>query len=344
MKDWLRTLHDELQARGAPVARVVVATVRGSAPRGPGACMIVTSAGQLGTIGGGHLEFVATRSARDLLAGPPGDARLDRFSLGASLGQCCGGIVELWFQRYDASYLAFLGGALRARDSGEAAVMASRASGTRPRLLSRDDAAREGAALDADGEDAVLLRQAQGATLYERILPRATRLWLFGAGHVAKALMHVLAPLPFAITWVDSRAGAFPGALPAGVRAIESADPAEELRDMRRGDWALVMTHSHDEDFALCRALLERGDFGWAGVIGSLPKATRFRQRLLRRGFSPRQVARLVMPIGIGGIRSKEAAAIAVAVAAQLLQLRETHASSALAADEGPVTIAARES
>src|SRR5260221_602856 len=93
---------------------------------------------------------------------------------------------------------------------------------------------------------------------------------------------------------------AFPWRLPAGVRAIEPADPAEELRDMRRGDWALVMTHSHDEDFALCRALLERGDFGWAGVIGSLPKATRFRQRLLRRGFSPRQVARLVMPIGIG--------------------------------------------
>src|SRR5260221_2421708 len=171
-----------------------------------------------------------------------------------------------------------------------------------------------------------------------------TTVAFFGAGQGAQGLVPVRGPHPFAIPGVDGRAGAFPGALPAGVRAIESADPAEELRDMRRGDWALVMTHSHDEDFALCRALLERGDFGWAGVIGSLPKATRFRQRLLRRGFSPRQVARLVMPIGIGGIRSKEAAAIAVAVAAQLLQLRETHASSALAADEGPVTIAARES
>ena len=110
---------------------------------------------------------------------------------------------------------------------------------------------------------------------------------------------------------------------------------------MRRGDWALVMTHSHDEDFSICEALLRNSHFGWAGVIGSLPKATRFRQRLLQRDFSAQEISRLTMPIGIGGIRSKEAAAIAVAVAAQLLQERERRA---VAADEGSMTTAARES
>ena len=107
---------------------------------------------------------------------------------------------------------------------------------------------------------------------------------------------------------------------------------------MPAGAWALVMTHSHDEDFAICEALLRDGRFGWAGVIGSAAKTTRFRQRLRQRGFDAPQVARLTMPIGIGTIRSKEAAAIAVSVAAQLLQLRE----AMQAASEVPAT-AARE-
>ena len=121
MKDWLRTLHDELVAGGKPIVRVVVATVRGSAPREPGACMLVSGDGERGTIGGGHLEFVATRVAREMLATAAASSRLDRFSLGASLGQCCGGIVELWFQRYEPASLPGLAEALRLRESGAAA-------------------------------------------------------------------------------------------------------------------------------------------------------------------------------------------------------------------------------
>src|SRR5260221_14040971 len=169
-----------------------------------------------------------------------------------------------------------------------------------------------------------------------------TTVAFFGAGQGAQGLVPVRGPHPFAIPGVDGRAGAFPGALPAGVRAIESADPAEELRDMRRGDWALVMTHSHDEDFALCRALLERGDFGWAGVIGSLPKATRFRQRLLRRGFSPRQGARLGMPVGIGGGCRQGGAAPPRAGGAPPPQTGGKQAANPAPPARGPRTTAAR--
>ena len=326
MNDWLRTLHDELQAGRGPLVRVIVANVRGSAPREAGACMLVSATAEVGTIGGGHLEFVATRTARELLNTSATSPRLDRFSLGASLGQCCGGIVELCFQRHDARELPFLAEALRAREAGLAWAIAC---GLTPgdasmRLLSHAEAVAEGAqALGGDEQTAVLLQRPQGALLYECIVPRVVRLFLFGAGHVAKHLVQVLAPLPFAIEWIDSREGMWPGELAPGVRAIESSDPASEVRDMREGDWALVMTHSHDEDFAICQALLEHGHFGWAGVIGSLPKAARFRQRLAQRGFPAAQVSRLVMPIGVGGIRGKEPAAIAIAVAAQLLQLRE---------------------
>jgi xanthine dehydrogenase accessory factor len=277
MRDWLATLVGELRASGAPIVRVVVAATRGSAPRERGACMLVSADREWGTIGGGHLEHVATQTARGMLDARGESTRLDRFSLGASLGQCCGGIVELSFQRHDGSDLASLEKTLEARGA------------------------------DVPGE---------------------TDLWLFGAGHVGRALVHVLAALPFRITWVDSREGMLPQVLPASVRGVHSPYPAEEVKDMPRGAWALVMTHSHDEDLALCEALLADGRFGWAGVIGSAPKTARFRQRLRQRGFAEDAVARLTMPIGIGAIRSKEPAAIAIAVAAQLLQVREAAADA----------------
>lgn len=278
MRDWLATLVDELRATREPIVRVEVAATRGSAPRDAGACMLVSARREWGTVGGGHLELVATQTARGMLTAPVGATRRDRFTLGASLGQCCGGIVELAFQRYDGADLASLEDMLEARGSA---------------------------------------------------VPGETDLWLFGAGHVGRALVRVLAELPFRITWIDSREAMLPPGLPASVRGLHSPHPAEEVKDMAAGAWALVMTHSHDEDLALCEALLAHGRFGWAGVIGSAPKTARFRRRLAQRGFDSAAIARLAMPIGIAGIRGKEPAAIAVAVAAQLLQLREAREADA---------------
>src|SRR5258706_11248088 len=215
MRDWLRTLHDELQARGEPVVRIVVATVRGSAPREPGACMLVSSHRELGTIGGGHLEFVAARIARDLLESPAAPARLDRFSLGASLGQCCGGIVDLWFQRYEPSDLAFLAEALAARESGEASVVASTAlaeSGPRQRLLGYDAAVREGASALDGAQDAVLLHPAAGPMLYERIVARGTPPPPLRATALATPPPHLLAPPPLPLPPIHSPAGKPPRA------------------------------------------------------------------------------------------------------------------------------------
>jgi xanthine dehydrogenase accessory factor len=313
MRDWLATLEEALRRDAQPIVRVVVAATRGSAPREAGASMLVSAAREWGTIGGGHLELVATRTARDMLAGSR-ESRRDRFSLGASLGQCCGGIVELWFQRYDTSDLATLGEALRLRAAGTA-------DATLAALASRDP----------------------NAARYERFAPGLTPLWLFGAGHVGRALVDVLAPLPFAITWVDSRERQIPDPLPENVRALHSPQPAEEVSDMPAGAFALVMTHSHDEDLAIAAALLASGAFAWAGVIGSMPKTRRFRQRLAERGLGDDRIARLTMPVGIGGIRSKEPAAIAVAVAAQLLQEREARALDANPLLESPGSKAARE-
>ena len=309
MNDWLATLLRHLDD-GHPVVRVVVARVRGSAPREEGTCMLVGAAAVAGTIGGGHLEHVGIATARGMLEATDAAVRTDRFSLGASLGQCCGGIVELAFVRYDAADREFVARVLA--DRTPAMRLATRLDATRGPKMQRLVHDREAAALRSDP-----------AELVEAVVPDLTPLAIFGAGHVGRALVHVLADLPFAITWIDSRDGAFPATVPPGVECRECDDPAGEAAALPPSSWALVMTHSHDEDYAICEALLRRGGDGWIGLIGSQPKATRFRQRLARRGFDAASIARIASPIGIGAIASKAPAAIAVGVAAQLLQRRE---------------------
>ncbi len=95
---------NELCARLASQAAMLVRieSTQGSVPRGTGAWMAVFADGVLGTIGGGHVEFQAIADARQRLAGVPGDNTL-RYTLGPSLGQCCGGAVWLTFERVSAA-------------------------------------------------------------------------------------------------------------------------------------------------------------------------------------------------------------------------------------------------
>jgi len=83
---------------GEPAVLVSVDSTQGSVPREAGAWMGVFADGaSVGTVGGGHLEFEATQIARRALGGQAIDA-LRRFALGPSLGQCCGGVVQLHFE------------------------------------------------------------------------------------------------------------------------------------------------------------------------------------------------------------------------------------------------------
>jgi xanthine dehydrogenase accessory factor len=97
------------------------------------------------------------------------------------------------------------------------------------------------------------------------------------------------------------------------------------------------MTHDHALDYSLCRAILQHGEFAWLGLIGSNSKGAKFRSRLARDGVAPQMIARLVSPIGIGRIESKWPAAIAIAVAAQLLQVFESVTATATGTLAEPV-------
>lgn len=150
--------------------------------------------------------------------------------------------------------------------------------------------------------------------------PRFT-LQLYGAGHVGRAIVRLLADLPCRVQWIDERESEFPPTpSPPQIERVCVEAVEAEVALAPPGAFYLVLTHSHDLDLAITTAVLERGDFGWLGLIGSATKRARFLRRLESRGIAPERLARLVCPIGVPGISGKEPETIALAVVAQLLQ------------------------
>jgi xanthine dehydrogenase accessory factor len=262
--NWIKGALQRLAKESA--VRVTVSATQGSVPRGTGTPMLVFAQGEAGTIGGGHLEFQALAHARRLLLGQTEQTAL-RQVLGPSLGQCCGGVVELTFER-----------------------------------VSADDVLR----------------------LRTQLVPPRTPLALFGGGHVGKALVHTLAPLAFAVLWVDSRDEIFPSDVPEDVKCEHSNPVQAAVADLAPGSRVLIMSFSHAEDLDIVVACLkrqrERSDLPFVGLIGSQTKWATFRHRLEDRGFSADEIAHITCPIGVLGITGKEPEVIAVSVAAQLLQ------------------------
>jgi xanthine dehydrogenase accessory factor len=176
------------------------------------------------------------------------------------------------------------------------------------------------------GGPATCLRDHDTRTLLEPVADNAFRLALFGAGHVGSALVNMLASLDCCVRWIDGRRDIFPETVPDNVTCVESADPAREALAMAPGAFYLVMTHSHALDYEICEGILARDDFAWCGLIGSRSKRRRFEKRLRAQGMNEARIGRLTCPIGIPGLDGKRPAEIAVAVAAQLLQIHRLHA------------------
>jgi xanthine dehydrogenase accessory factor len=287
--------------------------MRGSAPRDPGASLLVTPDTIEGTIGGGHLEFEAIQMARDFLTAgerePP--VQIRKLILGEDLRQCCGGAVQLWLERFTATDLTLLQAAAQAAHD-KRAMLESAFDGMRVTRRLFVATSPESMRFTSHLEHA--------GTLRERLDAPGQNLWIFGAGHVGQAIVRALSDLPFDITWVDSRPGVLPTALPANVRALEEPQPVGLLAEAPEDAMLIVLTHDHALDYSLCHSILRRDAFAWLGLIGSESKAARFRSRLRKDGIAPALIEKLVCPIGVTGIESKAPAAIAIAVAAQLLQ------------------------
>ena len=330
-------MNEWLTARpGAPAVLVTVAIVEGSGPREPGAKMLVTATGQVDTIGGGHLEMCAVEVARGMLAGA-GAARLERYALGPTLGQCCGGVVHLAFEFVDASLRSVLD-SLEARQREDSWRLAAIDGPCAALLLDADDVVVAG-----EGADAPVIDRARGTHVLKDatgrrwladpcLAPRA-HLVLFGAGHVGAALVRMLGELPCTVTWVDEREDLFPATVPASVTVEATDAPEAAVANAPAGASYLVMTHSHELDQRLSEAILARADVGWFGLIGSKTKRVRFERRLAARGLPKGRIDAMVCPIGLAGITNKLPAAIAASVCAQLLMVWEAQQSMALNLD-----------
>ncbi|MFV0358289.1 xanthine dehydrogenase accessory protein XdhC [Tropicimonas sp.] len=298
------------------IARIVIAETAGSAPREAGTAMLVWAGGQSGTIGGGALEFTAIATARDLLAA--GHGTVARIPLGPGLGQCCGGAVTLVTEVFDARALEKLPGLIAG------GICLRPVGGDREAPLS----VRRLRAGLRNGTIAPGLRLLDG-WLAEPLPVPGHQLWLHGAGHVGRAIVATLSPLPdWHITWIDTAQDRFPAEADTMARVLVAADPVRTVRHAPQDAHHLILTYSHALDLELCHALLGHG-FASAGLIGSATKWARFRTRLRQLGHTDASIARIVCPIGDPSL-GKHPHAIAVGVVARLLGASQTSREAAM--------------
>ncbi|MFW0698172.1 xanthine dehydrogenase accessory protein XdhC [Pantoea sp. R13S299] len=248
--DWIGVLH-QLREKRQSCVLITVLSEHGSVPRDSGSKMVVTQQETFLTIGGGHLEFACIAQARAMLQSGATAPHTEDFSLGARLGQCCGGKTTL---------------------------------------------------------------------LFEPLLQAQPEIFLFGAGHVGQAVVNLLATLPCHINWIDSRPGQF-SRVPPGVVTWQPEDPLDCVAQAPAGSYFIIMTHHHPLDFELCEAVLKRGDFRYAGLIGSETKNQRFRYRLAGKGVQSEPLARLRCPVGLPDVKGKLPAEIAVAIAGEIISV-----------------------
>lgn len=290
-------------ARHGAVARVVVAEAAGSAPREAGAAMLVWPEGQSGTIGGGALEFEAARRAIAAIA--EGRDRLDREPLGPALGQCCGGAVTLLTEVWTEARLETVEGDMVARPVPGA-----------PQNMPLPVRRLIAAARNRGARTAPLLLD---GWMVEPVSRPSRALWVWGAGHVGRAIVATLAPLPdFEVTWIDTSPERFPPDVPEGVTPLVAVDPADVVGYAPAEAEHLILTYSHALDLELCHRLLTHG-FGSCGLIGSRTKWARFRSRLAALGHTDASISRIRCPIGHPEL-GKHPQAIAVGVAHELLR------------------------
>lgn len=159
-------------------------------------------------------------------------------------------------------------------------------------------------------------------TLMFEVYPAAgMHLVIFGAGHVAKAVVTILQDCDARIDWVDSRSDQFPETLPANVHTHMLETPEEFVEHSSENTKVLILTHDHALDYRLLAALLDDTDANYIGLIGSDTKAKRFRTRLQHDGFTEAHFERYQCPVGMDGVQGKRPMEVAVSISAKILSL-----------------------
>lgn len=329
MQTVLEAARDLLRTGGRGVLALVCSS-SGSAPRGAGAKMLVTSDGTLDTIGGGPVEWEVQHRARQLLE--QGETQVLEFDLHGSDVEgseaICGGGVSVCLHPLSAADLPALEAACEAAVRRERTYFLLWQTG--PGLCVSCCVTPRGVvtheSLEAAGEEIARVCESAGIheeprLLYQEQLASGSRVWLMGGGHVALATAQVAAVAGFDVVVVDDRAEfanqtRFPGARCIVCQAYDAL-PADEVTDT---DYIVVVTRGHKADReALEWALGTRACY--VGMIGSKSKCALIYQALREQGVPQARLDWVHGPIGlpIGGRTPGE---IAVSIVAQLIQVR----------------------
>ena len=310
--NWI-AIADHLLSGKQILAHAVVISVRGSAPREIGANMLISDERIWNTIGGGSLEFEVMKEARDLIRKnslEPKDLhrKVLNLALGPDMGQCCGGNVKVLLEILSRPDIDRL---LKYSDE----------------VLPLVHPLRSGVPIEVSGSNDIEKFEPNLQNEYF-ILPTAKRLdplFIYGAGHVGRALVKIIDNMDFDIHWVDIDEKRFPEGSTFNFSKVIALDPTLIASHAPSNAYHVIITHSHPLDEAICFALLSKDQFRFCGLIGSKTKNARFRSRLSKMGIKDEQLKKLTCPIGINEINSKQPVKVAISIAAQLAIWQETN-------------------
>ena len=281
----------------------------GSAPRGRGSQMLVDGDGLLaGTIGGGAVEGRSIEIAWEMLqSGRKGYTHFFRLRKDGEVGMVCGGDVTVYFCRIPAGDAAW--GAV-------AAEVLQRVKDRVPGYLTLPLDGSTAAVTDTDESD--------GQTRFSVALPVGERALIFGAGHIAKALVPLLHTVGFRAVVFDDRPELATGESFPQADEVICGDFAriEDYVSIRPEDYVVIMTNGHEHDFQAEVQVL-RHTTAYVGVIGSRKKTAFVNQRLREAGIGEETIASVHTPIGtaIKAVTPKE---IAVSITGEMILVRAT--------------------
>ncbi|MEI5989088.1 xanthine dehydrogenase accessory protein XdhC [Enterococcus crotali] len=333
MKELFLRLGEAIEGKEDTVLVTVTAS-SGSTPRGAGARMLVGKAGRLaGTIGGGAVEFRAEKIAQEVLESKL--SKSEQFILAPNdvvdLGMICGGNVALFFQycSWQDPVISDICGEIKKHfESNQQCWLITE--------LNKEEANSFGFYSVETGLMGNVPAELQKETFKQGIsmvtvnsqvysiesLLQKGKVFVFGAGHVAQALVPVLKKLDFYCVVLDDREQFLTKAIfpEADQRIVIDLKNIEATIQLAESDYAIVMTRGHQFDFELSKQLL-RTKAHYIGVMGSRRKIAVQIDRLKESGFSMKEIERINMPIGLK-IKAETPAELAISVAGELIEKR----------------------
>lgn len=332
MKELFETARKSMEKK-QDLVFVTTISSSGSSPRGAGSKMLVLENGtSYGTIGGGNVEYVSIQHAREVLKQKQSCTR--GFALHpdqvADLGMICGGDVVIFFQYIsweNQDFYDLCTRILKSWDKNENTWLIFD--------ITEETVWKAGLYEEQEGltglgisdpspllQTKAVQKVLDGRKYYCEPLVQKGRVYIFGGGHVAQALVPVLARLEFrCVVFDDREAFSSPQVFPEAEQCIlGDFNRISDYLSIQPQDYVCIMSRGHQYDYLIQKQILTTPAY-YIGVMGSRKKKEVIRQKLLADGFFPEDISRITTPIGLD-ILAETPEEIAVSIAGQLIAER----------------------